>query len=198
MADGDLRLFAAIGLPEAAREELRRVGEAMRTFAPDGTRWMDVAGAHLTLQFIGNRPADGRRDDRRRAHAGVVEARDVRAIAGGRRRLPVAGRAACALGRRRRRPRCADVATARRFGCARGDGLRQAGAVVQPAPDGVQDSSGGIVGRARRIRRAASRRRRRGRDPPCSLAVKDVGLYRSELLPTGARYTRLVNAPLAG
>ena len=58
MADGDLRLFAAIGLPESAREELRRVGEELRAFAPDGTRWMDVAGAHLTLQFIGNRPTD--------------------------------------------------------------------------------------------------------------------------------------------
>ena len=77
-------------------------------------------------------------------------------------------------------------------------GCGQAGADVQPASDGVQDSSGGIVGRARRIRRAARRAIANVDVTPVPLAAEDVGLYRSELLPTGARYTRLVTAPLAG
>ena len=151
MADGDLRLFAAIGLPESAREELRRVGEAMRAFAPDGTRWMDVAGAHLTLQFIGNRPAD----DVAMIDAALTQASSRHApfelSLAGVGVFPSRGRASCALGRGEGRPRRAGIVAARRVGCARGDGLRSTRADVQPAPDGVQDTSRGTVGRARRI-----------------------------------------------
>ena len=54
--DRNLRLFVALAFPDEVRAELRRVADAMRTFAPRGTRWANVDGAHLTLRFIGPAP----------------------------------------------------------------------------------------------------------------------------------------------
>ena len=58
MADGNLRLFVALAFPDEVRAELRRIAGAMRAFAPTGTRWANVGGAHLTLRFIGATPPD--------------------------------------------------------------------------------------------------------------------------------------------
>ena len=52
----NLRLFVALALPDEVRAELRRVAGAMRAFAPNGTRWVNVDGAHLTLRFIRSTP----------------------------------------------------------------------------------------------------------------------------------------------
>ena len=54
--DRNLRLFVALAFPDEVRAELRRVADAMRTFAPRGARWANVDGAHLTLRFIGPAP----------------------------------------------------------------------------------------------------------------------------------------------
>ena len=54
----NLRLFVALAFPDEVRIELKRVAGAMRAFAPRGTRWANVDGAHLTLRFIGSTPPD--------------------------------------------------------------------------------------------------------------------------------------------
>ena len=54
----NLRLFVALAFPDEVRAELRRAADAMRAFAPHGTRWANVDGAHLTLRFIGSTPPD--------------------------------------------------------------------------------------------------------------------------------------------
>ena len=197
MADGDLRLFAAIGLPESAREELRRVGEAMRTFAPDGTRWMDVAGAHLTLQFIGNRPTDD--------VAMIGEALTQASSRYAPFELSLAGVGVFPL---RGAPRVLWVGVGGDL-----DALeslqRDVSAALVAMGCGKQELSFSPHLTVCRIRPGASSDARAGSDAlrravadvdvtPVPLAVKDVGLYRSELLPTGARYTRLATAPLAG
>ncbi len=53
-----LRLFVALAFPDEVRVELRRVAGAMRAFSPGGARWANVDGAHLTLRFIGSTPPD--------------------------------------------------------------------------------------------------------------------------------------------
>ncbi len=54
----NLRLFVALAFPDEVRAELRRAAGAMRAFVPHGTRWANVDGAHLTLRFIGSTPPD--------------------------------------------------------------------------------------------------------------------------------------------
>ncbi len=73
MTDSSLRLFAAIPIPPEIRAELERAVQRLRARIPadsespapgaDGNaaravRWTNLRGAHLTLKFIGNRPAD--------------------------------------------------------------------------------------------------------------------------------------------
>lgn len=52
MVDEPWRLFVAIDLGSAARQELRRAQDAARG-AELSARWVDPAGAHLTLKFLG-------------------------------------------------------------------------------------------------------------------------------------------------
>ena len=197
MADGGLRLFVAVGLPESARGELRRVGEEMRAFAPDGTRWMDVAGAHLTLQFIGNRPAV----DVAMIDAALTQASSRHAPF----ELSLTG---AGVFPSRGAPRVLWVGVGGDL-----DALRllqrDVSAVLVAMGCGRQEPTFSPHLTVCRIRPGASSDARAGSDAlrravtdvdvtPVPLAVEDVGLYRSELLPTGARYTKLVTAPLAG
>ncbi|HEX5760896.1 MAG TPA: RNA 2',3'-cyclic phosphodiesterase [Thermoanaerobaculia bacterium] len=50
-----MRLFVAFDLSDAARQEARRRAEALRETLPPA-RWVDLAGAHLTLVFLGEVP----------------------------------------------------------------------------------------------------------------------------------------------
>ena len=52
-----IRCFLAIGLPEALKEELRRIQEAL-SGAVSGVRWVRPEGFHLTLKFFGNIPEE--------------------------------------------------------------------------------------------------------------------------------------------
>jgi RNA 2',3'-cyclic 3'-phosphodiesterase len=52
-----LRLFVAFDLSDAARQEARRRAEAVRAALPPAL-WVDLAGAHLTLVFLGEVPEE--------------------------------------------------------------------------------------------------------------------------------------------
>lgn len=54
-----VRLFVAVGLSGEAREQLIDAVERIRTEVPQGIQWADPSGMHLTLKFLGNIPATG-------------------------------------------------------------------------------------------------------------------------------------------
>jgi 2'-5' RNA ligase len=56
---GALRCFVAIELPDAVRSALGAAQERLRASAPRAdVRWVDPAGMHLTLKFLGKVPAE--------------------------------------------------------------------------------------------------------------------------------------------
>lgn len=52
-----MRLFVAVNLPEALRQELWAAGEAVRRGAPP-VRWVRPEGIHVTLKFLGDVPEE--------------------------------------------------------------------------------------------------------------------------------------------
>jgi 2'-5' RNA ligase len=52
-----MRLFVAIDIDPAIREGIARFLDGVREFAPDA-RWVSAQSFHVTLKFIGERPAD--------------------------------------------------------------------------------------------------------------------------------------------
>jgi RNA 2',3'-cyclic 3'-phosphodiesterase len=68
-----MRIFIALDLDDAIRERIDRFLEGVRGFAPDA-RWVLPESLHITLKFIGEKPAETI-DDIKRALAGVDLAR---------------------------------------------------------------------------------------------------------------------------
>jgi 2'-5' RNA ligase len=52
-----MRLFIALDIDEAIRERIVRFMDGVREFAPDA-RWVRPESLHVTLKFIGEKPAD--------------------------------------------------------------------------------------------------------------------------------------------
>jgi 2'-5' RNA ligase len=52
--DCQLRLFVALELPQALREELERLGVRLRKSIAGPLQWVRTEGVHLTLKFLGN------------------------------------------------------------------------------------------------------------------------------------------------
>lgn len=52
-----MRLFIALDIPEEVRRSIAEFALALRTHAPRA-RWARIEGAHVTLKFIGERPSD--------------------------------------------------------------------------------------------------------------------------------------------
>lgn len=50
---GRLRLFVAVELPAGAQESLAATVGQLRGLTPAGVRWVNPAGIHLTLKFLG-------------------------------------------------------------------------------------------------------------------------------------------------
>ena len=50
---GRLRLFVAVELPAGAQESLAATVGELRGLTPAGVRWVNPAGIHLTLKFLG-------------------------------------------------------------------------------------------------------------------------------------------------
>lgn len=52
-----MRTFVALDIDDAIRERIQRFLEGVREFAPDA-RWVRPESLHITLKFIGEKPAD--------------------------------------------------------------------------------------------------------------------------------------------
>ncbi len=52
-----MRTFVALDIDDSIRERLQRFLEGVREFAPDA-RWVRPESLHITLKFIGEKPAD--------------------------------------------------------------------------------------------------------------------------------------------
>ncbi len=58
MAEGVLRTFVAIPLPDKAKQELQAVQERLQqAVGGRDVRWVNSAGLHLTLKFLGDTPS---------------------------------------------------------------------------------------------------------------------------------------------
>ena len=49
-----VRVFVALDLPDPAKTILKQTVQELRNVLPDGVRWVDPAGIHLTLKFLGD------------------------------------------------------------------------------------------------------------------------------------------------
>jgi RNA 2',3'-cyclic 3'-phosphodiesterase len=52
--DDTIRVFIALDLPQEEKQALAEVIRRLQTEIPYGVRWVDPAGIHLTLKFLGN------------------------------------------------------------------------------------------------------------------------------------------------
>lgn len=197
MADAErkLRLFVALGASEAAQAELRRAADAMRPFAPSDTRWVDASGAHLTLRFIGAAPpetADAADEAVARAAANAAPFE-----------LTLAG---SGVFPERGAPRVLWVGVAGELNALRtlqrnvADALDEMSVPQEPQPAFRPHFTVGRVGvhlprrEAQELREAVAA----VRVEPAALAVEEIGVYRSDLRPSGAVYSRIASADLAG
>ena len=53
-----MRIFVALDIDDPIRERIQRFMDGVRGFAPDA-RWVRAESLHVTLKFIGEKPADG-------------------------------------------------------------------------------------------------------------------------------------------
>lgn len=189
----NLRLFVALALPDDVRAELRRAAGAMRDFAPHGTRWVNVDGAHLTLRFIGSTPP------------GAVDALSeaVARAAGGAApfELSLSG---AGVFPPRGAPRVLWVGVDGALAALGGlrdnveDALSDAGLTREERPFSPHLTLARVNARMSRDEAQALREAVAAVDiHPVAFVVQEVGLYHSDLLPTGAVYTRLASARLS-
>jgi RNA 2',3'-cyclic 3'-phosphodiesterase len=176
-----LRLFVALELPEAVRSAL----VAFRDTAADPAVWRPVApdALHLTLAFLGRRPADD-----------VATISDVLdEAAGPAPRLALAG--AVLLPPRRSRVLCAELAdpdgTLGELQARVSEGLAAAGVYV---PEKRPFRAHATVARLRPRERAP--RTVSAAPEPLEFRGEALTLFVSRLHPHGARYEALVRVPL--
>ena len=188
----NLRLFVALAFPDDVRAELRRVAGAMRAFAPHGTRWANVDGAHLTLRFLGGTPPDA-------APAfgeAVVRAADGIAPF----ELSLAG---AGVFPPRGAPRVLWAGVGGALDALTGlRGSVEDALASEGVPRDERDFTPHVT-LARLNARLSRDEAQALRDavaaldvPPLPFAVDEVGLYHSDLLSTGAVYTRIASARL--
>ncbi len=188
-----LRLFVAIAFPDEVRTELRRAADAMRAFAPRGTRWANVDGAHLTLRFIGGTPPDAA------PPLGEAVVRAPEGIAPFELSLGGAG-----VFPPRGAPRVlwmgvdGALDTLAELKRSVEDALADAGLPHEERTFAPHVTLARVNARLSRDESQALRASVAALDVhPVAFAVEEVGLYHSDLLPTGAVYTRLASARLS-
>lgn len=198
MADQErkLRLFVALGAGDAAQDELRRSGEAMRAFAPSDTRWVDADGAHLTLRFIGaTLPADADAVGEAAARAAASAAPFELTLAG------------AGVFPERGAPRVLWVGVAGATDALNAlqrnvsEEIDALGVPTEPTPPAFRPHF--TVGRVRvhLARQEAEALRESAASvsvAPVAFAVEEIGVYRSDLRPEGPVYSRIASAALAG
>lgn len=54
-----IRVFIAAPIPSPAKLVLSKVIEGLRGEIPEGVRWVNAEGIHLTIKFLGNVPSNG-------------------------------------------------------------------------------------------------------------------------------------------
>ena len=52
--EGNIRAFIALQIPQTSRLVLNETIRSLKERVPDGVRWVDPSGIHLTLKFLGN------------------------------------------------------------------------------------------------------------------------------------------------
>ncbi len=193
MVERNLRLFVALAFPDEVRAELRRAADAMRAFAPHGTRWANVDGAHLTLRFIGSTPPDAA------PALGEAVVRAADGVAPFELSLADAG-----VFPERGAPRVLWVGVGGAVDALTGlrdnleNALAAAGIPNEERSFAPHVTLARVNARLPRDESQALRESVAALDVrPIPLAVEEVGLYHSDLLPTGAVYTRLAVAPLS-
>lgn len=198
MADQErkLRLFVALGAGDAAQDELRRAGEAMRAFAPSDTRWVDADGAHLTLRFIGaTLPADADAVGEAAARAAASAAPFELTLAG------------AGVFPERGAPRVLWVGVAGATDALNAlqrnvsEEIDALGVPTEPTPPAFRPHF--TVGRVRvhLARQEAEALRESAASvsvAPAAFTVEEIGVYRSDLRPEGPVYSRIASAALAG
>ena len=188
----NLRLFVALSFPNEVRAELRRVAGEMRAFALQGTRWANVDGAHLTLRFIGSTLPDAAPplgEAVVRAAEGVAP---FELLLGGAGVFPSRGA-----------PRvlwvgvggALDALTTLRNNIE--NALAEAGVPNDERAFAPHVTLARVNARLSRDEAEALREAVAALDVRrIAFAVEEVGLYHSDLLPTGAVYRRLASARL--
>jgi 2'-5' RNA ligase len=189
-----LRLFVAIAVPDAVRDEMIRVQRELQPLAPSGAvRWAKPEQFHLTLRFLGDVPSN--------RVAALQEA--VREVCSGVPALPL-----CARGvgffPNARSPRVVWVGVNDDENCL-AKLQKKIESAVRPftAGQGGEDFAGHVtLGRFKQFRRPEI-----GKLTACAETMKDrvfgewparkIEIIRSELSSVGARYTALAAICLA-
>ncbi len=71
-----MRIFIAIDLDDSIRQRIERFMDGVREFAPEA-RWVRAESLHITLKFIGERPAEAVEEAKRALSAIQADAIDV-------------------------------------------------------------------------------------------------------------------------
>lgn len=206
-APATLRTFVAIELPDGVKEGLAAAQRAWRAAAGPGgdvgggardgvrgaaVKWVEPAGIHLTLKFLGATPAHLVADIERELEWGLTSVRAFRLELGEAGVFPGP-----------RAPRVlwvglrGDLETLGRVGDITEATIAPLGYPTEARPFAPHLT----LGRVREDARPEERRRlgeavARLRPPTASFVVDAVSLIRSERGPAGARYTRLFALPL--
>jgi 2'-5' RNA ligase len=184
-----MRLFLALELPDEVRAALGDLQRRLRAECR-GWRWVAPGGIHLTLRFLGEVAAEDDRRQRAAWRAAAAAFPQLRLRLGGIGVCPGPSRPRvlwAGIEDRSERPRLGELAAALES-AARGAGF---------APEERPFRPHLTLARAEREGRATAPPAGGGpaaAEFPCGR----VTLFRSELLPTGARYTVLEEFPLAG
>ena len=189
-----LRTFIAIELDEATRLALGTVQDELKPRVPRGSvRWVDPAGIHLTLKFLGETPRERLSEIRTALEEACAAASPLELIIEGRGCFP-----------NFRRPNVIWVAVR-----DRGNALARLQRAIEAriAPLGWPTEKRPFRPHLTlgRVNRHASAQERAAigaavealeLERVATARVTEVSLMRSELRPTGAVYTRLFQVPL--
>lgn len=184
-----MRLFLAISLDPALQGEIAAATAPLRVAAPE-IGWVEASKVHLTLKFLGEQPME---------RAAEIAAA-MRAVAGRHRAMELElGGIGAFPGFRRARVVWMGIETEPRLELLHHDvevacealGFELDGRAYRP-----HLTLGRVKGRADEERMRALARAAKRVNFRATLHVESIDLMQSELLPAGARYTRLEAAPL--
>lgn len=188
----DLRLFVAIELPGEVRTALNDLQhELQRQPGLNALRWVRPEGIHITLKFLGERPAD---------HRMPIDVAVQNAVAG----IPPFDLRLGRLGTfGDNAPRVlwidveGDIETLQRLQSQVERELRPLGFPTEKRPFSPHLTLARIQPeRSRSVAAALQRTIAEAAPPTAVIPVRQIALMKSDLRPTGAVYTQLLTAPL--